>query len=51
MRPAPAPEPRPDENRSRYAAHTERLERRATARRREIAANKAELSRGAGRTE
>jgi electron transport complex protein RnfB len=51
MRPAAAPEPSADDNRRRYAAHTARLERRAEARRREIAAKKAELSRGAGQPE
>jgi len=50
MRPAPSPQAiAADANRHRYAAHTARLERRAAARRREIAAKKAELARNAGR--
>jgi electron transport complex protein RnfB len=50
MRPAPSSRrPTAHENRRRYEAHGSRLARQAEARRREIAAKKAELSRGAGR--
>jgi len=50
IRPAPSsPRPTALENRRRYEAHGSRLERQADARRREIAAKKAELSRGSGR--
>jgi electron transport complex protein RnfB len=48
LRPAPAPAAnQPHRNRARYSAHTERLQRRAEERHRELAAKKASVTRRA----